>query len=496
MSAGDDHPPPAGAARRALRTVIVGAGPGAIITGHALQEAGFDDFVMLERQDRIGGTWARNRYPGLECDVVSRAYQFSFALNPQWRKPYARQPEILDYMERVVDELGLRPHIRLGTAVRGARWDEDRSTWTVTTDAGEEIEADVLVASTGMFGAERWPDIEGRETFAGTSVHTASWPDELDLAGARVAVVGSAASAVQLVPEIAGVASQLHVFQRSANWVLPKEDTPFTPEQIAELSGDRGALEAARAEALDQVGARFAFVLEEVRVLMEDLGRQNIAVVEDPELREKLTPTSPWGCQRPLFSNVYYPVFNRSDVELVTEPIERITPTSVVTSDGAAREVDVIVYATGYETTRYISVLDIVGRDGVHIADAWADGAHAYLGITTNGFPNLFMLYGPNTSHGSIITMIEYQVGYVRRMLERMADEGLAWVDVRPEAVKAYDEEIQHDLDEVTVWDAGCHQYYRVPSGRIVTQYPHSMYTYRDRLEAPDPEGTYEVGRR
>jgi len=473
--------------------VIIGAGPGAIAAAYRLTEAGFTDFVMLEKQDRVGGTWARNRYPGLACDVVSRAYQFSFALKPDWEAPYATQAQILEYMEQCVDELGLRPHVRLGTAVRGARWDDVTETWTVVTEAGEELEADVLIASPGMFGEAVWPDIEGRSSFEGTAVHTSAWPDDLDLTGLRVAVVGSAASAVQLIPEVAKEAAELHVYQRSANWVLPKEDAPFGPEQIAALAHDRSALEAARAEALEQVGARFAFVLDEVRVLMEQLGVQNISMVDDPELREKLTPTSPWGCQRPLFSNVYYPTFNRSNVELVTDPIARITPMGIVTADGREREVDVIVYATGYETTRYISAMDIVGRGGLDIDDAWADGARAYLGITTAGFPNLFMLYGPNTNHGSIITMIEYQVDYVVRMLDRMDREGLAWVDVRPETVRAYDERIQRDLDEVTVWDAGCHQYYRVPSGRIVTQWPHSMFTYREWLTAQDPIDAYEL---
>jgi cation diffusion facilitator CzcD-associated flavoprotein CzcO len=479
--------------RSPRRIVIIGAGPGAIISGHRLTEAGFTDFVMLEKQSRVGGTWARNRYPGLACDVVSRAYQFSFALKPDWSAPYATQPEILEYMEQCVDELGLRPHVRLETAVRGAHWDDATASWTVVTEAGEELAADVLIASPGMFGEAVWPDIEGRESFAGTAVHTAAWPDGLDLTGKRVAVIGSAASAVQLVPEVAKVASRLHLFQRSANWVLPKDDAPFSPEQIAVLAAVRGVLEVARAEAMETVGAGFAFVQEEIRKNLEVLGIRNISVVTDPELREKLTPTSPWGCQRPLFSNVYYPTFNLPHVELVTDPIARITPTGVVTADGVEREVDVIVYATGYETTRYISALDITGRDGLEIDEAWADGAHAYLGITTAGFPNLFMLYGPNTNHGSIIGMIEYQVDYVVRMLDRMDREGLAWVDVRPETVKAYDERIQRDLDEVTVWDAGCHQYYRVPSGRIVTQWPHSMFTYRDWTTAPDPADAYET---
>jgi cation diffusion facilitator CzcD-associated flavoprotein CzcO len=399
-------------------------------------------------------------------------------------------------MEQCVDVLGLRPHIRLGTAVRAARWDDAHATWTVTTDRGDEIVADVIVASTGMFGATAWPDIEGREEFEGVSVHTAEWPEDLDLAGQRVAVIGSAASAVQLVPEVSKHAARLHVFQRSANWVLPKADTPFSPEQIEEFVANPAAVATMRATLLEQFEPGFPFVNDEARRASEEICLSSISVIEDPDLREKLTPTTPWGCQRPLFSNDYYPTFNRSNVELVTEPIDRITPSGVVTSDGVEREFDVIVYATGYETTRYISAIDITGRHGLHIEKAWADGAHAYLGITTAGFPNLFMLYGPNTNHGSIITMIEYQVDYVVRMLERMERDSLAWVDVRAETMKAYDESLQRALDEVTVWDAGCHQYYRVASGRIVTQWPHSMQAYRELTAAPDPDDAYDVGRR
>lgn len=483
------HPP-----RHRPNTVIIGGGPGGIVAGHALRTMGHEDFVILERQDRAGGTWARNRYPGLACDIPSHLYSFSFAPKADWSRTYASQGEILDYMEQCVDNLGLRQHLRLGTGVRSARWDEARSSWTVTTEEGEEIVADVVITSTGMFGVHVWPEIEGRETFAGISVHTAEWPADLDLAGQRVAVVGSAASAVQLAPEVARVATQLHLFQRSANWVLPKADTPYTPEQLAEFAADPATVADLRAALLEQFGSGFSFVDEEARRACEELGLGNISVVEDPELRQKLVPTSPWGCQRPLFSNVYYPTFNQPNVELVTDPITRITPTGVVTADGVQRDVDVIVYATGYETTRYISAIDITGRDGLHIEKAWADGAHAYLGVTTAGFPNLFMLYGPNTNHGSIITMIEYQMDYVRRMLERMDRDGLAWVDVRPETVKAYDERLQRDLDEVTVWDAGCHQYYRVPSGRIVTQWPHSMQRYRELTAAPDPDNAYELG--
>jgi cation diffusion facilitator CzcD-associated flavoprotein CzcO len=220
----------------------------------------------------------------------------------------------------------------------------------------------------------------------------------------------------------------------------------------------------------------------------------NIGVVTDPRLRAELTPTTPWGCQRPLFSNDYYPTFNLPHVELVTEPIAGITPTGIVTTDGTERVVDTIVYATGYETTKYVSTIDVTGAAGRRLDDEWAAGAKAYLGITVSGFPNLFQLYGPNTNHGSIIFMIECQVKYIVRMLQRMEADDLAWVDVRPEVMAAYDEQLQRDLDEVTVWHAGCHQYYRVPSGRIVTQWPHSMYAYRDLTTAPDPPDAYEAG--
>lgn len=477
------------------RILVIGAGPGGIITGHRLRELGIDDFVILERSAGVGGTWWRNRYPGLECDVPSHLYSFSFALKSDWTKPYARQPEILEYMQQCVEDLGLWPHIRLDTSVEAARWDEEQSGWRVRTTGGREYLADALVSSVGMFGDARWPEIEGRESFAGTAFHTSAWPADHSLAGERVAVIGSAASAVQLIPEIARETAELYVFQRSANWVLPKEDTPFTPEQLARLATDRSALEAMRSAILDQMGPSRPFMNEQIRQACEQAGLGNIAVVEDPDVRERLTPTVPWGCQRPLFSNVYYPTFNRPGVELVTDAIVRITPTGVVTADGRERAVDTIVYATGYETTRYASSVEIVGRGDRRLDEAWSDGAQAYLGITTAGFPNLFMLYGPNTNQGSLIFMIECQVEYVLRMLQRMETEGLAWVDIRPEVMAAFNEELQHDLDEVTVWDAGCHQYYRGPSGRIVTQWPKSMYAYRDRTEAPDPADAYDVGR-
>jgi cyclohexanone monooxygenase len=476
-----------------IRIVVVGAGPGGLCAAIRLRQAGHDDLVVLEKSAGVGGTWWNNRYPGLGCDIASHLYSFSFAIKRNWTRPYATQPEIQAYMEKCVSDFGLWPDIRLNTAVRSARWDDATSTWTLVTDAGDEFVADIVVSSQGMFNELNWPDIDGRDTFGGTSFHSGAWNTRHDLTGERVAVIGSAASAVQFVPEIAPKVARLHLYQRAANWVLPKEDAPFTAEQLERFVTDPEASLEERRKIYDRVDKAITFSDPEMLRAAEAAGLANISVVEDPDVRARLVPKTPYGCQRPLISNDYYPTFNRANVELVTDPIARITPTGVVTADGVERSVDTIVYATGYQTTKYASSIDYVGRDGSRIVDAWGDGAQAYLGITTSGFPNLFMIYGPNTNNGSIIFMIECQVDYVVRQVERMDREGLAWMDVRPAAMASYNEQLQRDLDGIAVWQSGCHQYYRVPSGRIVTQWPHSMTEYRRRTERPDA-GAYEVG--
>ncbi len=385
-----------------------------------------------------------------------------------------------------MQRFGLEPHLRLGTEVQAARWDDDRAVWRLTVEPGEEIEAEVVVSALGMFGAPVAPDIPGLDRFGGTIFHSARWDDDHDLTGETVAVIGSAASAVQFIPEIAPDVGQLYVYQRSANWVLPKEDTPFTAEELAELERDPAAVAERRNEIFRSVDPNLTFDDVDRRAAAEAAGRFNIAVVEDPELQRKLTPTMPFGCKRPLASNLYYPTFNRPNVELVVEPITEITEDSVVSADGTARRVDTIILATGFTTTKFLGALDVVGRDGRHIDEAWADGPQAYLGITTTGFPNLFMLYGPNTNNGSIIYMIECQVDYVMQVLEQMDERDLAWVDVRGDVMDEYNAALQDDLAGVEVWQAGCNGYYRVPSGRIVTQWPHSMSEYHARTQHAD----------
>jgi len=300
---------------------------------------------------------------------------------------------------------------------------------------------------------------------------------------------------VQLVPEVRKVAGQVHLFQRTANWVMPKIDTPFTQEQLDAFRDDPSLMLAFRGFVETNVNKGMTFSDPTVNAESERAVLAALEVVEDPEVRRKLVPDHPFGCKRPLLSNDYYRAFNEPNLELVTEPIERVTADSVITVDGVERQVDTIVLATGFATTKYLAAIDVVGRGGKHIVDAWNEGAEAYLGITTPGFPNLFMLYGPNTNNGSIITMIEYQVEHVLAHVRRLAAEDVAWIEVRPEAVARFNAEVQEGIAGVKPWNAGCNGYYRTASGRVVTQWPWSMEEFARRSAEIDPDA-FEMGAR
>lgn len=453
-----------------------------------LRQAGFEDFVVLERGDRVGGTWARNTYPGCACDLPALLYSFSFEVKADWSRPYAPQPEILAYMQGCAEKYGVLPHCRFGAEVTGAAWDEARSLWRVSLASGERIEAEVVVGAIGMFNELVWPEIDGLAGFRGEVIHSAQWDAETDLSGLRVGVIGSAASAVQIVPKIAKRAARVHLFQRTANWVMPKEDDPLSAEDLERLRGDPAAVAALRQLIFDRVDAGMTFSDPAAVAEIEASVLAAIEVVEDPEVRHKLRPQHPFGCKRPLLSNDFYASFNRPNLELVTETIERVTEHGLRTADGVEREVDVLIVATGFQATRFLSVIDVRGRGGQPLEDAWRDGAHAYLGVTTAGFPNCFMLYGPNTNNGSILHMIECQVEHVLLHLERLRDEALAWVDVRTEAMERYNEGVQEGIAGVRAWQADCNGYYRSPSGRVVTQWPDSMTAYRERTRQIDPD--------
>ena len=476
------------------RVIIIGAGSAGLCMGVQLKKAGIDDFVILEKGDGIGGTWWHNSYPGAECDVQSHLYSFSFEQKTDWSRPFAGQQEILAYLNHIADKYGLRSHLQLKTEVASAHWQSDTSRWKVTTKAGQELEADIVVSALGMFNTLVWPSIPGIDDFQGTYFHSARWNHNHELRGKRVGVIGIAASAIQFVPEIAPLAKELYLYQRTANWVVPKGNTPYTEEQLEHFRQNPDAVQASRTEIYNTWNTLCTFNDKKVLAEIEQAGLERLQVVKDPEVRRKLTPNHPFGCKRPLFSDVYYPVFNRDNVELITETIERITPNSIVTVDGGTREVDTIVHSTGFETTTYLAALDVRGRDGLALKDAWSDGAQAYLGMTTAGFPNLFMLYGPNTNQGSILFMLERQCDYIMRQLKRLDDEKLAWMDIRPDVMNTFNNQLQEDIDKVDVWRADCGNdfYYRSPSGRFVTQWPHSMDEFTAQTSKADVEA-YEV---
>ena len=475
------------------RVIVIGAGPGGICTAIKLREAGIEDFVILEKAGGVGGTWWHNRYPGAECDVKSHLYSFSFDIKRDWSRPYAGQAEILEYLTRCAEKFDVLPHCRFDHAVKSARWQEDEAHWQVETEDGRLFRAPFVVSGIGMFNELMWPDFAGRDVFAGKQFHSARWDHDYDLAGKRIAVVGSAASAVQFVPEIAADAAALHIFQRTANWVLPKEDTPYTAAELEHYRNDSNAIFDSRRQIYEELNQFILFNDAEVQAESTAAGLENIEVVKDEALRAKLVPTHPFGCKRPLFSNLYYPVFNLPQVELVTDNIERLSENAVVTDDGREREVDAVIFATGFQVSRYLSAIDVIGREGRGIDDAWSDGAQAYLGITTHGFPNLFMLYGPNTNNGSILFMLERQVEYLVRQIKRLEDEALAWLDVREDVETHYNEAMQRDIKTVEVWQANCGHYYNAKSGRMVTQWPHDLDEYTARTTRDDAEA-FETG--
>lgn len=473
-------------APRNRRIGIIGAGPGGMAIAHRFREAGYENIVIWEKTDDFGGTWNINRYPGLECDVASHLYSFSFDLNPTWTKAFARQPEILEYMKGAADRLDLRRYARLQTEVKKASWDDECTCWRVMLSTGEEETVDILISAQGMFNLIKWPEIDGLDRFKGPLIHTARWPEDLSLAGKRVAVIGSAATCVQMLPVIAEDVAHVDVFQRTPSWVLPKDDPVFDANTLAARQADISLARDERLRLYREMDdfCKWTEVSDDSDFVAA--GLKNLEAVQDPETRAKLTPGFNWGCARPLFSNDFYPAFNRENVGLVTERAAKITEGGIVDSTGVSRDYDVIICATGYHVDQFLAALDVRGRGGVHIKEAWADGARAYLGITTHAFPNLFMTYGPNTNNGSLITMAEYEAAYMVRHVEWMDANDVAWIDVKPDVEKQYNDDLQAQISKVHLWQGACHNYYFGGDGRVVTQYPLNMSTYRTLTQRPD----------
>jgi len=465
------------------RIIVVGTGFSGLCMGVKLLEAGEDDFILLERAGEVGGTWRDNHYPGCACDVESHLYSFSFEPNPQWSRLYAPQPEIFAYLRGVADKYGLRPHIRFHANLVGARYDEARKLWVVRAEDGRVFESQILVSGMGGLSNPAVPDLPGLDRFKGTTFHSANWNHGYDLTDKRVAVVGSGASAIQFVPAIAPQVGELLYFQRTPPWVVPKLDRPVRPDERADFAANPWRQRLARLKLYWTLEARFlAFKYKpEWMGLVAKVAKHKIAQsIKDPALRAKLTPDYTPGCKRLLISNEYYPALARTNVQVITEGIREVTASGIVTRDGQAHKVDAIIFGTGFKVQDPIPPGVVFGKGCQDLANVWQAGPEAYLGITVSGFPNFFMLMGPNTGlgHNSMVFMIESQVRYVLGALQAMKEQGIRTLDVKPQAQARFVEGVQQALQQ-TVWSSGCKSWYLNEQGRNTAAWPGFTFVYR-----------------
>ena len=474
---------------------IVGGGFGGIGAAVMLQREGYEDVTVFERGDRIGGVWNFNTYPGIACDVPSHLYEFSFAPNPNWSRRYAPGAEIQAYMEDVARRHGVLDRVRLRTEVLSASFDEARRRWTLETTAGPH-EADVLVTACGQLSLPRIPPIPGLEDFAGPAFHTARWRHDVDLTGKRVALLGTGCSSIQVGPSIQPDVAQLDVYQRSPGWTLPKVNFEYGPRMRRLF---------ARVPAVQRIDRALTFAFMETatagmtkhRWLIRPFGavarRQIKSQIADPELRRKVTPTDEIGCKRLMLTDDWYETLTKPNVELVTDRIATVTPQGIRTEDGIERPADVLILGTGFATHAFVAPMDVRGRGGRTLAEAWGDVPKAYLGITVPGFPNMFLLYGPNTNGGatSVIYAVEAATRHVIAAIREMERANARTIELRTEAAEAFDRELRAAL-EGTVWHSGCTNWYVDERGADPNQWPWVWSTYRRRTAKVD-RSDYEL---
>lgn len=472
----------------APRVAIIGAGFGGLCMAIRLERAGIGSYTVFEKAGDLGGTWRDNDYPGASCDIPSHLYSYSFEKYASWTRRYPGQAEILGYLHHCADKYGVRRKIRFGAEVTAATFDDSR--WRLTTEGGRSEAFDVVVMSVGQLNRPRLPDIPGMEEFEGTSFHSARWDHAHDLTGRRVAVIGNGSSAAQFVPHVAERAARLEVFQRTPSWVIPKPDATFPPAARLAFRYLPGLQRAYREWIYRYAENTLYPALAQgwSRDLLKKRALAHLhAQVRDPSLRAKLTPGYPAGCKRVVIDSAFYPALCRANVDVVTDRIVRITPRGVRTAE-SAHEVDTIIYATGFRSTEFLSPMKVTGRGGRDLAEQWADGAEAYLGISAPNFPNLFMLYGPHTNlgHNSIVFMIECQVNHIMACLPYLS-RGRR-LEVRPEVMAAWRVRLDASMARM-VW-SGCQSWYKTAEGRVATNWPGPSTLYR-RLTARPPRPAY-----
>jgi cation diffusion facilitator CzcD-associated flavoprotein CzcO len=464
------------------KVIVIGAGLGGVAAGVKLKRAGIDTFAIFERSSSPGGTWRDNHYPGCEVDVGSYLYSYSFKQRYPWSRTHATQPELLRYIEEVIDEQGLRHHIRLGTAVERATWDETRHVYRVHLADGEVEECNVLISAVGFLNTPRYPDWPGLEDFEGPKFHTFRWEHEHELAGKKVAIVGTGSTSTQIVPVIAAEVEKLYVFQREPGWIIPKGDRDYSDDDLAKF---RRAVARRRERIrlftwLEMANFRRAIHRPgtKVNANLENICRGFIEaeLADRPDLREAVTPSYPFPGKRPIFNQTFFAALKGDNVKLIPRAVTRVTPGGVVDTSGEEHPVDVLVMATGFQPTNYLASVEVVGRDGRSLREVWDGEPEAFLGLTVPGFPNFFMLYGPNTNGGEIIFFLEHQAAFAVRAMRRMMREGVTAIEVRKGVFAAYNRWIQRNM-KGTAWVVS-NNYYKASTGKIVTQWPHGALFY------------------
>jgi cation diffusion facilitator CzcD-associated flavoprotein CzcO len=468
---------------RAPAIVIIGSGFAGLGMAIRLKQSGFHDFTVLEMSEALGGTWHDNTYPGCACDVPSHMYSFSFELNPGWSRMFAPQPEIRAYMERTADKYRVREHIRFGARVESMEYDDDARRWNVALADGAVLTPKAIVSGIGALHVPSFPDLPGMERFQGTAFHSAEWDHSYDVAGKRVAVIGTGASAIQFVPRVAKKAADLVVFQRTAPWIQPKPDVAIPAPVRAAFKRVPGAARAFRNGIYWALEARaVGFTIDpRLSTPQEKIARRHIGKqIADPELRAKVTPDYTIGCKRILLSNDYYPALTRPNVHLETSAVTEVRENSIVTADGREYEVDCIIYGTGFKVTDALNELRVTGRDGTKLQEIWADGIEAHRGTTVPGMPNFFMLLGPNTGlgHNSVVFMIEVQIRHVLSCLRLLQDAGAAAIEPTPEAARRFNDRMQKRLRRAVWNEGGCSSWYLDDQGVNRTLWPGHTFEF------------------
>lgn len=463
--------------------IIIGAGFSGLCLAARLVEQGNRDFIIIEKGSSVGGTWRDNRYPGCACDIPSHLYSLSFGPRPDWSRYYPTQPELHDYLMQFAEHYNLLPHIRFNTKFESASWDKDALQWVIEIDSGNVLRSSVLVSAVGALHVPEKPQIDGIENFTGEVFHSAEWPQDFNASGKRIAVVGTGASAIQFVPQIARTAQSVTLFQRTAPWVLPKFDHPIGGLQSKLIKWVPGYRKVLRTLLYWLHEARLLFFLGGPRV--RNAARRHATrtiekAISDPELRAKITPDYDLGCKRTLISNDYYPALARDNVDVVTQRLETISGNTLASDGGAQFEADAIIFGTGFKVVESLMDLAIFGTNGIRLSAAWEDGPAAYMGISVPEFPNFFLMLGPNTGlgHNSQVTMIEAQAEHIVRALAWLKRNKGNALSVRPDLADAFDQETQKRLKR-SVWiEGGCQSWYQDDTGRVVALWPRSTFSY------------------